>query len=106
MNQPVEPKNKLAAVLLYVLLIWGLGWVSWAYTYKVDLKKFKFFLITFIINIVIFAVFEPEESLFSEIFTTFLLIWILAAVLWPLINLITRSKEWYENYPNGDPSDQ
>jgi hypothetical protein len=43
MNQEVEPKKKWIAVLLYIFLTWGVAWITWTYTYKVDLQKIRFF---------------------------------------------------------------
>lgn len=102
MNQEVEPKSKAVAIVLWLFI----GWLSWTYTYKVDLQKIRFFLITFIIGIITILIFKPEDSLFTEVFTTAALIWLAAAWLWPLFDLFTRSIDWYENYPNGDPNDQ
>jgi hypothetical protein len=105
MNQEVEPKKKWVAVLLYILLAGVLGWITWTYTYKIDLQKIRFFLITFIINIIIIATFNPDNSLFGSIFIVWLVIWVAAAIIWPLVDIIIRSSEWYKNYPNGDPNE-
>lgn len=108
-------KNKLASILLAVFL----GFWTWLYTYKRDVKKFWIGLSIYIVAFVIFCAFiiyfiisipwSPESTL--ELTDTqtgmVILFWILLVLIqmacngiwiWAIIDTAIKKDEWYRDY--------
>ena len=80
---PTEPKDKSLAIILAILL----PFFTWIYTYKKDSTKIWIALLVDIIGL-----------LMSSIIIGALII--LAVRIWAIVDVASKSPEWYRNYPN------
>lgn len=93
-------KNKALAVFLAIFF----GFFTYLYTYARDSWKFWLglglnigFSVIAIVwnNIMKYAIYPVGEILFFIV----LLIWILGNIIFVIIDVVTKSKEFYKNYP-------